>query len=639
LAKLAPAAAFLTFHLLALFFLTVTAFVTGRLITRRLPADGDAGGGGDAWGGFGVAVAVGLGIWGSLGLLLGFAGLLSRGPLLVALAVVHIAGLGVWREIARGVRSLWSGEGRRRRLAALLGLAVVLAPLIALSLYPPTAFDETLYHLPFARAFALSGGVPFLPDLRVPVFPQLSELIFAEVLLLADDVAVHGVELLATVAAAALLVGWGRRATGKAWTGWLAAGIWLGNPIAGHLSGTAYLEPGLALFAAAALYAHERWRESPETASRGWLALAAGLAGCAASTKYLGLIFAGLVVLFTAIASLRGRRVSNLALVLLVAGAVVVPWYARIVYYTGNPVFPFFAGLVGAPTVWDAAWPQEHQSLLGRLGAFVRIPWSVVFDRREVGYQPPHSPVYLLALPLLAVGAWRDPRVRRLLTAVLVYTLLFLVLAPDARYLVVVLPLLSLAVAASAVPLLARWSRPRFAAALAAIVLLPGWLYAGYRLALAGPVPVTPPARDRYLAERLPIWPAVRFLNRTRGSAYTVYAFHAENMVYLAQGRLLGDWNGPGRFNLVQPLTRYPAALHAKLQELGADSMLVVDDSGVFLPVGDPVFRQLFRRVYSDGVAEVFEVVQPSSSVVPRGTAAGSRAGAQGSGASPHTSP
>jgi len=605
LTELAPAAAFLSFHLLALLFLTVTVHVTGRLITRWLPGE-EEGGEEDAWGGFGVfgvAVAVGLGIWGSLGLLLGFAGLLSRGPLLAVLVGVHVAGLGVWREIAQGARSFWTGQGRRGRLAALLGLAAVLAPLLALSLYPPTAFDETLYHLPFARAFARTGGVPFLPELRVPVFPQLSELVFAEVLVLADDVTVHGVELLATVAAAALLVGWGRKATGKGWAGWLAAAIWLGNPIAVYLSGTAYLEPGLALFATAALYAQERWREAE---SRGWLALSAGLAGAAAGTKYLGLIFVGLVVLFAMVASPRWRRVSNSALVLLVAGAVAGPWYARILYYTGNPVFPFFAGLLGAPTVWDAGWPQEHRSLLERFGAFVRIPWSVVFERRDVGYQPPHSPVYLLALPLLAVGAWRDPRVRRLLAAVLAYSLLFILLTPDARYLVVVLPALSLAVAVSAAPWLARWSRPRLAAALAVIVLLPGWLYAGYRLAQQGPVPATPAARDRYLAERLPIWPAVRFLNRTRGSAYTVYAFHAENMVYLAQGKLLGDWNGPGRFALVQPLTRDPAALAAKLRELGADCMLVVDGSGVFLPATDPEFQARFRRIYSDGAAEVF---------------------------------
>jgi len=604
LAKLAPAVVFLTCHLLALLFLTVTIYVTGRLITRRLPGHGEDR---DAWerfSVFGAAVALGLGVWGSLGLILGFAGLLSRGPLLAALVAIHIAGLGVWREIGRGARSFWSGEGRRRRLLVLLGLAVVLAPLIALSFYPSTAFDETMYHLPFARAFVRSGGLPFLPELRMPVFPQLGELVYAEVLLLADDIAVHGVELLATVAVAALLIGWGRKATGAASAGWLAAAIWLGNPLAVYLSGTAYLEPCLALFATAALYAQERWRES---ASRGWLGLAAGLAGAAAGTKYLGLVFIGLVVLFAVIASPRQRRLSNLALVLLVAVTVAVPWYARIVYYTGNPVFPFFAGLFGAPTVWD--WPQAHRSFLERLIAFIRIPWSVVFERHEVGYQPPHSPVYLLGLPFLAVGAWRDPRVRRLLAAVLVYALLFLILTPDARYLVTVLPVLSLALALSASPFIARRSRPRFAAVLAAVVLLPGWLYAGYRLVLQGPVPVTPPARDRYLAERLPIWPTVRFLNRTRGSGYTVYAFHAENMVYLAQGRFLGDWNGPGRFSLVQPLTRDPAALHAKLRQLGADCLLVVDDSGVVIPYDDPVFRDRFHRIYSDGVAEVFEIV------------------------------
>ena len=31
----------------------------------------------------------------------------------------------------------------------------------ALALYPPTGFDATLYHLPFARAFAASGRLPF----------------------------------------------------------------------------------------------------------------------------------------------------------------------------------------------------------------------------------------------------------------------------------------------------------------------------------------------------------------------------------------------------------------------------------------------------------------------------------------------
>jgi Dolichyl-phosphate-mannose-protein mannosyltransferase len=591
-------ALFFLVHLLALLVLATTVYVTGRLLTRHLPGDLDDQGEER----FAVAVTLGLAVWGSLGLLLGLAGLLARGSLLAAAAGIHLAGLGVWREMGRGARALLGGDGRRRRGWALLGIAAVLLPIAALALYPPTAFDETLYHLPFARAFARTGGVPFLPELRTPVFPQLSEVVFAEVLLLADDVAVHFVELLATVAVAALLVGWGRRASGSTSAGWLAAAVWLGNPIVVYLSGTAYLEPGLALFGTAALYARERWRES---GSRGWLALAAGFAGSAAGTKYLGAAFCGLIVLLTLTAAPRERRLRDLALVILVAGAVAGPWYARILFYTGNPVFPFFPGLFGPPTVWDTVWAQEHLSVGARVSAFLRIPWAVVFDRRQVGNQPPHSPVYLLGLPFLALGAWRDPRVLRLLGAVLGYALIFLVLVPDARYLVAVLPALSLALALSISPLLRR---PRLAVAVALAVLLPGWLYAGYLLVRQGPVPVTAAARDRYLERRLRVWPAVRFLNRTRGSRYTVYAFHAENMVYLAQGKLLGDWNGPGRFDAVQPLTRDPAALQRKLRALGADSLLVVDGSGVALPYDDPAFQARFRRIYSDGAAEVFEI-------------------------------
>src|SRR5688500_2180666 len=61
---------------------------------------------------------------------------------------------------------------RRERVA--WGVPIIFAigsvPLFLLALYPPIAFDETLYHLPFVRGFALEGGLRFLPDVRFPVF-------------------------------------------------------------------------------------------------------------------------------------------------------------------------------------------------------------------------------------------------------------------------------------------------------------------------------------------------------------------------------------------------------------------------------------------------------------------------------------
>ena len=87
-----------------------------------------------------------------------------------------------------------------------------MAPFLLLALYPPTAFDATLYHLPFARAFVESGGVPYVLDRRVPVFPQVNEVLFAALMMFGQDIAAHGLQLLMTLTTAALVFLWARRA-------------------------------------------------------------------------------------------------------------------------------------------------------------------------------------------------------------------------------------------------------------------------------------------------------------------------------------------------------------------------------------------------------------------------------------------
>jgi dolichyl-phosphate-mannose-protein mannosyltransferase len=590
-------------HLLAFVLLAATAYVAGRTACLRLALAGAA----ERWG---VATALGLLLLAHLAFLLGLLGLLARGPLLAALAAVHLAGWRSWRELAAAGRRRWR-QAPWRRVALGCGLALVaLAPLFLLALYPPTGFDETLYHLPYARAFARSGGVPFLPALRFPVFPQLNELLFAGMLLLDDDVAAHLVQLLAVLATAAVLFAWGRSLRSPA-AGWLAAALYLGGPIVVHLAGSAYVEPLLVLFVAAAFYAAERWRRP---GSRGWLALAAAFAAGAAEVKYLGLFFVAALVVVVAAAAPRGRRLGDLLFAAATALMVLVPTYGRILYHTGNPLFPFLTRLFGAsPWIFvDLPSPPFGE----RLAALAALPWNVVFGRTVLGRQPPYSPVVLMLLPLLAVAAARDGRVRRPALVAAAYTLLYLVVPGDSRYLLAALALLCAASGMALAGLLEGRVGPgprraRLAAVLCAACFLPGWLYAGYRDVRQGPVPVTAAARDRYLAVRLPLYPALRFLNRTRGSGYTVYAVHAENMVYFADGTLLGDWNGPASYHHVLPAAGDPAALHRKLRELGVDFLLVVrdrDPEGLAARLATPEAQALFRRFYEDGAAEVFEL-------------------------------
>lgn len=584
--------AFVAFHLLALLLLTATAWVAGRLVLRRWV-------GTDGLERFAVTSALGLVLLAHLAFALGAAGLLSRGPLIAVL--VSLGALGWWEIDLSGRVRLWAG----------LGLAI--APVFVLALYPPTGFDETMYHLPYARAFVRTASIPFLPELRNPVFPQLDELLSAGMMLLADDVATHLIPLLATLLTAALLVAWGRRVFSPG-AGWLAAGLFLGNPIVVHLATSGYVEAVLNLFVAAALYSLERWREG----DRRWLALAAAFAASAAGVKYLGLFFVAAVfaaALPTGVRRIRECRMRDFAVACLVCLAVLAPTYGRILAYTGNPLFPFYPEVFG-PNLW-APESVAGRSLEARAAAYVRFPWDVLLDRDAVGGQPPYSPVYLLAAPLLAFGFFRDPRVRRLLWMSLAYSLLFFILPPDSRYTTAVLPPLSLALAGSVsswrppTPRTPRWVMP----VLALLAFLPGWAYGVYRIQREGPLPVTVPERHLYLARKLPAYGALAHLNRLRGQDYTVYGLYTESMVYHSEGVLLGDWNGPARYSGVVSAMADPQAFHRRLRELGVDYLLLVRERGVRLPKG-PEWSRLFRRIYSDPRADVYELnaVDPTSS-------------------------
>jgi 4-amino-4-deoxy-L-arabinose transferase-like glycosyltransferase len=612
---------------LALLVLAVTAFVLGRTLTGELDRAVER---------WALPTALGLAGLAHLGFLLGLAGLLRPAAVILVLAGIHLAGLRVWRGLLR------AGSFRRPRPWHVLLGAAALLPIALLALYPPTAFDATLYHLPFARGFMASGGLPFLTDLRFPVFPQVNEMLFALVMLFAPDVAAHGVQWLMTMLTAALVWSWGREAfpssslfQGTA-AGWLAAAIYLGNPIVVYLAGTGYIEAGLTLFVTAALYAVRRWRGSGE---RRWLVLAAVFAATAADVKYLGLFFVGAVGLTVLLGRLPGSRESaeraRWARALLfgaVAAAVLAPWYGRIYAATGNPLFPFFPKVFGAGP-WD---PLRFQSFLTPataageavaepLGRFlsgavhlVRLPWDLVFERGRYNGQPPYSPLYLAGLPLALLAAWKDPRQRRLLALAAAYVFCCLGLPLDARYMVPALPLVSLAAAGAILALLGRLDRHRpssrsgrsalLAAGLCAGCFLPGWLYALYRFHHLGPLPLTPAGREAYLARWQPSYPAVAYLNRTLGSGYTVWALHAENMTYYARGRFLGDWIGLASFGRVLSDLQGPEDLHGRLRRLGAGYLLIPSGTELLPFPEDAELRRSFEPFYADRQARVYKL-------------------------------
>ncbi|HXU46529.1 MAG TPA: glycosyltransferase family 39 protein [Thermoanaerobaculia bacterium] len=557
----------------------------------------------------GLDLALGLALLSALGFWLGLAGCLRMGALVLGAAL--LAGLlflirpraSPRNGRGQGVPAGSSALGEPGWRLALPILALVALPLAVLALYPPTAFDPTLYHLPYARAFVATGGLPYLPDLRFPVFPQASEVLFAEAMLLANDRAAQLLSLVATLATAGILFSWARRAWG-AEAGALAAGLFLGGPIVAYLSGTAYTEPLLVLFTAATFACLDRYLADEDPRR---LAFAGFLAGTAAAVKYLGLFAVGAALLVAVSRGNLGARIRRSGLACAFAALAVAPWYARNAVYTGNPIFPLWQRAFGADG-WKS--PIDYAPMPGdsfaRLADLAAIPWTLSVDRGVVGRMPPWSPAIWIACVVALAATRRDVRVRRLLAAAAAYLAAFLVLPIDARYLLPILPLLAVAGAGSLARLFDR-RRPTLALALA-VALLPGWLWSLYDLHRLGPLPTDGTSRERFLAARLPAYAALRDLERRGGASASVYAFYAENHAYYAPGRFQGDWSGPASFDAVLSAAGSGDGLADALERLGADHLLTVVAHEPPLP-RDSSFDRRFRRVYDDGRARVWQVL------------------------------
>ncbi|MEM7586527.1 MAG: phospholipid carrier-dependent glycosyltransferase [Acidobacteriota bacterium] len=636
---------FILTHLAIFGLLAATAFAAGRWVTRGLSFPSPVAE-------LAVATATGLGCLGSAGLALGLVGWLEAGAVVALILGIHLLALPIWRGLFRRWREA-SVERRKWALAAaLLGLAL-LFPILLLAIYPPNSFDDTMYHLPFARFFAEEGRVAFAPHLRYPVFPQQVDLVFTLMFLVATDVSAAMVQTLALALVALLLYAWCEtawresnwretasgqptqdRQAGAHRCGVWAAAIWLGNPLVVWNGRAAMVDVALALYVVLAAYAFSRWKASDQP---GWLALAAAGCGFAAATKYHGLLAVAAFGVAMAFDAVKRKRLKPAALAAAVLLLVAGPWYGRMVYHTGNPVFPFLSqvfgesewsfflqheGLTEAAPGAPEPKPQSQrlltavyevpELLINRIVKLVSenapgllaMPWQLSFGKDYFG-SAPVSPAYLLGMPFLLALAVRSSLARVILAVSGMYLLVWLASAQDPRYLTPVLGLLAvpmaLATARLAEALPASWKGPLAQRMITlwggALLISSGFTFTHAKLAHQGPLPITAEQRDAYLA-RNPRYAAVSHLNQTYGSDYTVYAIASENLVYYAEGRLLGDHFGPARYSKLSRWMADPPGLHAVLREFDADFFLVPGCQKVFRPAAgtEPLFELVYRR-------------------------------------------
>jgi 4-amino-4-deoxy-L-arabinose transferase-like glycosyltransferase len=601
-------AALFLLQLAALAALTIVSWLVGRAVTR-LPLRGPVER-------FTFFVGAGLGTLGVVLFLLGLVGWL------IPMAVVGLAAAALLLGFVPpfvppngvdGRGSSWAPLSWRRGLAV---TGIVVFPAFVLSLYPPTAYDETMYHLPFASAFAATHRLAVVPEHLFPVYPQLLELLFSGMLMVSGDVSTHVVQFLCMLATAAAVFAICER-FGDRRAAVLGVALWLSNPLVHYQAASAYVDLGYTLFTILAILAFEAWRD---TDSRRWIAASGILVGFAAGTKYLGLIWLGMLVLATWASAPRGRRLARAALFTVMALASMAPWYLRNAVVTGNPIFPLIAGWVrsanrpaGAAWAGSASWVSDN-TLAGLRHPWdlIALPWRVAFDRARFDFQSPLSPWYLVVLPIMAWQALRDPRFRRWLLFIVVYA----VVGPsyDLRFQIPSAALLSAGGGIALVRVLDRTRQEslrngRYVAVLALLLAVLGPAYAAYKVVRHGVPPSTSSAREKFLSRELPGYDVVSALNRSCGATYTLFAVADENLAYYSKGRFLGQPGGPFARVLVEPLLNDAERLRAVLSGWRVDYLSVgLTPRPGFPDVQreDPLFRRSFHSVLRTSTRELY---------------------------------
>ncbi|MEA2327008.1 MAG: hypothetical protein QOE68_1967 [Thermoanaerobaculia bacterium] len=507
-------------------------------------------------------------------------GLAITGQVLVVLGILGL--LQVWAlVIVAAITLVLSHAEARRRGAAFLRLSappretVLLIPLALLSLYPPIAFDETLYHLPFVRAIASSGAINFFADIRFPAFPQFHEILCVPVFLLLGDTATHFVAVAEVVLVAGVLIAWPEQRT----TGLLAAALVLGNPIVMQIGTVTYVDAALMLFVAAGAYCLDR-----HPAAAGFLL------GSACSVKYLGWYFAAAAFVYLLLFATNRRRVVPLFAGLFVLA--VLPMYGRIVALTGNPFFPFLPKLFGA-SAWTTAWPASTEHVWSAL----RLFWNVTFARDRVNFQPPYSPLFAISMLITLIAATRNRRAAFLSVVCIGYIAIFTFLPQDSRYLLPLLPLVSVGAATAIAPLLSK----RVLIVLSLLAIAPGVAYAGYRLWRQGPPPLTEARRRQYLEAHIPEYRALE-----RRGAGRMYVCGAEQLKYFGDD-VLGDVIGPYANQTIFGDANNAEDLFRALRPLNIRYLLISKRRcrAAWQRFPSPPF---FEHIYADDAAELWRV-------------------------------
>lgn len=455
-------------------------------------------------------LAVGALAFGLLTLAAGHAGLLYPVAYVPVLGLAALAGLPeavkVFGRTPRPRLRTWPHW--QTALAVLLGVYVALAVLATCA--PVSSADALFYHAASPAFFERVHEIRELPWSWLTYQPFTVEMLVLDGFLLWDGVQGAFAPLLLALAALAAVVGGAARLGGRG-AGLLAGAVFFAQPFMLWEATSTFVEPGLALAAALAAWNLGRFVAYGEWGS---LAVAGVLAGGAAGMKYVGLLVALSLALGAALVARRRLGLRPVLAFALPAVAVAAPWYVKNGVLTGDPLYPLLLGGLNADA--EAAVDATLRGYghgRGPVDALL-LPFRLLTDADAFDRGDFVTPLFLAFAPLALLDSRRRPLAAATWSAALLYIGAWFVTTQQARFLVPLMPALSVLAALGALWLARQGKVGRLAAGTATT----GALAAGLAVSLAyasqfAPVVAGTQSKRAFLAEKSVYYDGAAWLN------------------------------------------------------------------------------------------------------------------------------
>lgn len=500
-------------------------------------------------------VGVGSVLWSIIWFFLGIAGLyLTATAIVVTIlgVVCCVAGSARLRSARVESRTPESVSGVDRVVVGLIAFVLLIAFVAALA--PPIAKDTLLYHFALPKAFIAQHSNAFVEGNIASYLALGGEMQFVWAMLLggvysvrAGEAAAGAVAFLYLPLLLAVVFGWARELNVSRTWSFIAVLLVAAIPTAFHSASSGYTDVALAFYAALAAYSLMRWLDGYDTKHLVHLAIFLGGA-LAIKLTTLFLIAALVLVILLKVRNevSAGKLAGTAVFALVLAGVLASPWYLRTWSATGSPLFPFYLSIwKGEAPGWDVERSNLFQVMNSQYGGVDQAPVNYLLApfRLSLAAQPEDANLYdgvlgaafLISLPLIWFGIRRknDPAAATLAGISGVYFLFWLFSSEQIRYLLPIVPLLAIAIAASGDSSEDKgtknaWYYTFGLASVLCVLTSLAWfsMRSPLRVVFGGET------RDAYLTRQLDYYPYYRMLNSDTDSNEKVWLINMRRDTY-----------------------------------------------------------------------------------------------------------